>query len=102
MGRTTGNAILPGLQTKRYTLSKIWMTTMNRYLWSLGDKRKNIFIEFYIGDRVRPTNEWYITHGVRDQYIPATIIKIDSNGYWLQWDRKGFSDIFKREDIEHE
>ncbi len=76
---------------------------MNRY--ELQDyKRKKIFVEFQLNDRVKPTVEWYRTHGVKNKGFAATIVRIDSNGFYLFWDDGiiGFTDIFKKDQIEHE
>lgn len=76
---------------------------MNRYIYP-EFKRKKVFVEFQLNDRVRPTAEWYRSHDVIDKGFGGTIVKIDSNGYWLHWNDGiiGFADIFKKDQIEHE
>ena len=77
---------------------------MNRYKYPTFKRPKTFFS---IGDRVRPTDEWYKTHisgDVSSIKNIATIVKKDSNGYYLQWDDhpNGYTDIYKEDQIQHE
>ena len=77
---------------------------MNRYKYH-DFKKPKLF--FYVGDRVRPTDEWYRTHisgKPKIQMHIATIVKIDSNGNHLLWDNSsnGYTDIYKDDQLQHE